>query len=271
MSANLDLMTLFQKTADSGQINWSTVTRPGENTSGGYEIRRLNDSRDATAPIYVKIEYGTDITDPNPTIWITIGKGSNGSGTITNIMLSRYKCTTNNNYNTTTPWPSYYSCCDGFIGMLFCSGANIYGLMSFIIQRTVDDTGATNDDGIAVFLNRNDAANYGARMWCYNYATGYIIDSGSSVAGTPGYVFRPYGISNTQFGVSAQYQALRHWTILPLIRPLLFTCSTGIGDSITPGTTFQAAMVGTALRTYIQLPVSALGYLNYDRPAMIWE
>lgn len=271
MSGAFDAMVKFPKAADSGQINWATVTRPGVNTAAGYEIRYLNDSLNATAPLFVKIEYGTDNIATRPTIWITVGKGSNGAGTITGILLNRFKCTQSADPNTTSPWPSYFCCVDGFIGMLYRSGACLYGLMSFIIQRTVDDTGTPNADGIAIFLNRNDQANYGARMVVYNYATGYSADSGSSVGGTPSYVFRPFGIAATQYGPSSEYQALRHWIILPLIRPLLLTCSTGITDNLTPGTTFQAAPVGTTLRTYIQLPIGHLGYFGYDRIAMVWE
>ena len=271
MSGAFDAMVKFPKAADSGQINWATVARPAGNVAAGYEIRYLNDSLNATAPLFVKIEYGTDSTVTNPAIWITVGKGSNGAGTITGILLPRYRCTAQQNINTTNPWPSYFSCVDGFIGMLYRSGASSFGLMSFIIQRTVDDSGAPTGDGIAIFVNKLNNSNFGPQLLAYTYSTGFSADSGNTVQGTPTYTLRPFNISATQYGPMAEYQALRHWTILPLIRPLLYTCSTGITDNLTPGMTFQAATVGTTLRTYIQLPISHLGHNIYDRIAMIWE
>lgn len=66
------------QTADTGQINWVTVTRPAVNTVGGYTIWRL-----ASSAMYFKLEYGTNNGATSPDIFITAGTGSNGSGTIT--------------------------------------------------------------------------------------------------------------------------------------------------------------------------------------------
>src|SRR3954462_11008588 len=76
-SAGLATVGLVQ-TADTGQINWSTVTIPGANTAAGYEIWRFADST-----LYLKFEYGTAPSTVQPQMWITVGTGSNGSGTIT--------------------------------------------------------------------------------------------------------------------------------------------------------------------------------------------
>jgi hypothetical protein len=79
------------QTADTGQINLSTVTRPGSNdTAGGYEIWRFNDTLQATYPIFIKIEYGMNTVASNqPSLWITVGTGSNGSGTISGNPIAR--------------------------------------------------------------------------------------------------------------------------------------------------------------------------------------
>jgi len=71
-------------TSDTGQINLATVTNPGANTSGGYEIWRFNDANQSNDPIYFKIEYGCGTTTSRPSLRWTFGTGSNGSGTISN-------------------------------------------------------------------------------------------------------------------------------------------------------------------------------------------
>jgi hypothetical protein len=75
----------FVQTADTGQINWTTVTRPlAINTAQGYEVWRFADTLQATAPIFVKLEYGSGVSAiVTPGLWVTVGTGSNGAGTIT--------------------------------------------------------------------------------------------------------------------------------------------------------------------------------------------
>lgn len=79
------------QTADTGQINLSTVTAPtGGNQSQGYEIWRFNDTLQATKPVYLKVEYGSGSGSQHQfALWFTIGTGSNGSGTITGTLFSR--------------------------------------------------------------------------------------------------------------------------------------------------------------------------------------
>jgi hypothetical protein len=78
-----DSLTLFgiPKTADTGQIDWGTVTTPAAaNTSQGYEIRYLNDG---LTPVYLKIEFGSYSAAATPSLWLTIGTGSDGAGNLT--------------------------------------------------------------------------------------------------------------------------------------------------------------------------------------------
>src|SRR5262245_52043536 len=73
------------QTSDTGQIDLTTVVKPAAvSTSQGYEIWRMADSLQATFPVFMKLEYGSGASSANnPQIWITLGTGSNGSGTLT--------------------------------------------------------------------------------------------------------------------------------------------------------------------------------------------
>lgn len=79
----LDAAGLVQ-TADTGQINLSTVSVPGvANTVAGYEIWRFDDASQATNPVFIKLEYGTGSSTSRPQIKAEAGTGSDGSGAIT--------------------------------------------------------------------------------------------------------------------------------------------------------------------------------------------
>jgi hypothetical protein len=79
----LDTFGLVQ-TADTGQIDLTTVAAPGvANTAQGYEIWRMDDALQATVPVFFKIEYGSGAAAADPSVWLTVGTGSNGTGTIT--------------------------------------------------------------------------------------------------------------------------------------------------------------------------------------------
>lgn len=79
------------KTSDTGQIDWTTVTAPASaNVYQGYEIWRFADTLQATAPVYIKIEFGSSSAAANPAIRVQFGSGSNGSGTLTGNLSTQY-------------------------------------------------------------------------------------------------------------------------------------------------------------------------------------
>jgi len=78
------------QTADTGQTASGSFTGTASlTTAQGYQIWRMNDALQGTYPVFVKFEWGTGGATNYPMAWITIGTGSNGSGTITGIILAR--------------------------------------------------------------------------------------------------------------------------------------------------------------------------------------
>lgn len=78
------------QTSDTGQITISTSTKPGAgSTVVGYEVWKMNDSLQATKPVFLKIEYGSGGAANTPAWWLTIGTGSDGAGGITGILFAR--------------------------------------------------------------------------------------------------------------------------------------------------------------------------------------
>jgi hypothetical protein len=146
--------------SDTGQINWTTVTKPTiVNTSQGYSIFRMNDSLQSTQPVFIKMEYGSSSsTLLIPAFWITIGTGSDGSGNITGVLNSRqyiasYSSNTGNSI-------CYFSGSSSRWCAALWTNHNstlfYYNVLS--IERTKDSTGALTSDGLMFFTTVSSSA-----------------------------------------------------------------------------------------------------------------
>lgn len=80
------------QTADTGQVAIATALLPTATptaTNGQYEIWRFNDTLQATAPIFLKIYYNVSAAaGVNPINYISVGKGTDGAGNLTNVILT---------------------------------------------------------------------------------------------------------------------------------------------------------------------------------------
>ena len=140
------------QTSDTGQINWTTVAAPvAINTSKGYSIFRMNDAMQATKPVFLKIEYGSSpAVVANPCMWITIGTGSDGAGTITGITVARSVCygnTSNGSY-----YPSYFSGSSSRWCMCLWPTYASYQHIFFSVERTHDDSNTLTNTGLLIFF-----------------------------------------------------------------------------------------------------------------------
>lgn len=86
------------QTDDTGQIDWETVTAPTTAATAagiavGYEIWRFDDALQATHPVVIKLEYGAGAgatpAANSPYMWVTIGRATNGAGSITGTLAPR--------------------------------------------------------------------------------------------------------------------------------------------------------------------------------------
>lgn len=146
--AHLAALGLVQA-ADTGQINLATVARPATtSTAAGYEIWRFADALQATLPVYIKIEYGTFTSVDRPAVWITVGTGTNGAGTINGQAGARQSLGQGNSDAALTTRNVQASGDTGRVSMAFSPavGANGY---AFFVERPKDSAGNRTADGIA--------------------------------------------------------------------------------------------------------------------------
>lgn len=245
MSTQLAAVGLVQ-TADTGQVNWTTVTRPAANTLGGYEIWRFNDALQSTAPIFMRVEYRSGSTNQVPKIRITVGTGSNGSGTITGTALTTSRDIHGDTVATTdTARSSYWCCVAGFFGMHWKVGTtNSEGC--FFICRTCDSDGDPTDTGALVYWgNASSTAMQTQALRFAATAAAYTARTSQADAAL--------GISPqspTSTAVGSDIQVMMGWTITPRVAPLFGVCGV-IDAELNQGVTFSATLVGTTARTYI--------------------
>ena len=136
------------KTSDSGQVSWSgTITAPSANAFPYYEIWQLTDTLAATYPYLLKVEYGAGNTASWPALRITVGTGSNGSGTLTGNVSSAMAHSAGNT-DTTRLHPVFVSGDGSRLQIaLWADGQTPFG-GAFSISRTVNSAGVTNGNGI---------------------------------------------------------------------------------------------------------------------------
>lgn len=250
ISARLAAIGLVQ-TADTGQINWTTVTRPGTNTAAGYEIWRFNDSLQGSAPIFLKVEYGTGSGATSPGMWLTVGTGSNGSGTITGTATTRVQCSSNAAAtNTLTNYQSYACAVDGlaWIATKFNAAVTGKGSMGFAICRTCDASGSPTTTGFVVYTCSTSGNTTGATAVQSIRTAATAVAFAANTTGL--YSFIVHGTTSSVDG--SDTQAYLHWMPTPKVLPVFGAC-TMIQAEATFGTTFSTTLVGSTARTYLSV------------------
>lgn len=261
------------QTADTGQINWVTVVRAGINANAGYEIFRFNDTNQATAPVFIRVDYGTNAAVDRPRVLVTIGTGTNGAGTITGTVIPAATIHFNITAASTAVSYATRSCAvDGYFGLMWGLGATSTGSLGFgflSIARSVDSTGAATAEAIEVYSGANAAGTLSACQ-VLRYATSDVI---TMVVGSQCLVHG--GVTSSLVGGSAQ--VYKHYMNIPRVRPhpwILTVIAAEIGNN----TQFQATAVGATARNYVSS--GSQGYLNAGVAlpasaayaiAMLWE
>lgn len=245
------------QTTDTGQINPATVTIPATNTSAGYVIGRFNDTAQSTSPLFFKLEFGTGGSTGIPAIWITIGTGSNGSGTLSGVVGTRVAA--GHQQDTlvgagVTPYitRACYNATDGVFWLVWknnASGTTNQSLAGWLIARSNDNTGAVTTDAVALITNSNTAS--GQTPSAFGQYISYLTSTAYN--GTNGLVASAWGImpfstTITLFGSNAQMGPV--WQYTPVIGICNWAAIALVGE-FAVGTTIPSTLVGSTAHTYI--------------------
>lgn len=260
------------QTADTGQINWTTVTLPAAATIIGYEIWRFADSS-----IYFKLEWRTNSGQTNsPIFFLTVGTGSDGAGAITGVILASTNII-NANFGFSgagsTPRASYLCHTADFLGVALKigsgTGATALGAMlAFSIEKMTDSVGTPSGTGVVVRWGPTPGITVATNLQAIRTAApaaDYGVSNAFSVV--------PANLTSTLVG--ADRQVFLHAFPSPRVIFSPFMC-TVVNAELPIATTFSAILLGVTSRTYIALG-NAFGCGNSASPtttwsnAMLWE
>lgn len=257
------------QTADTGQINWSTVVRAAINTDAGYEIWRFNDSMQATAPLYFKFNYGTGGVTTTGRLQVQMGTGSNGSGTLTGTTTTARVITEGNGaWNVDQVFRFAYCHVDGFLGMQV---ADVDGAFAgnhpghFAAMRTIDSAGLATATGAMACWKWGDTTH------AFRYAATAVDFGAQTAQGRPQLTLFPQSITGTRLQ-TGELQAMLCFIPTPQIQPLIGLL--GVIEADFPeGNTFDCTPAGLTQRTYLALKnigiANSLGQAG--KLAMLWE
>jgi hypothetical protein len=130
------------QTSDTGQINYSTVTRPaGTSTYQGFAVYRMADSLQSTCAVFMRLDYGTGGTTDGPSIKVTVCIGStDGAGTLTGNVATQFVSTT------TTANATLRNCrtsgTTSRFSLHFWSTVLANAGFTFAVERDLDSSGA---------------------------------------------------------------------------------------------------------------------------------
>lgn len=254
------------QTSDTGQINWSTVTRAGTNSNAGYEIWRFDDSVQSTAPIFIRIDYGTGSNASGPRTQFSVGTGTDGAGTLTGTALATAVSTSTSNVAQTSDAVRNSYCChtDGFFGLVWKVGASTNTESMFLVSRTVDSSG--DPDGAGALIVWSNASSSAAQSLSFASAAAYTRRNTSQTMQILNWPMTPSASL-----VGSDFQAAVAWTITPRVQPVMGFCGVVVSE-FSVGNTFSCTLVGSTAHTYLagsdSISVEASGTLKV---AILWE
>ena len=251
--------SLLTKTADTGQIDWATVTKPTTtNTDAGFEIYELTDSFQATSPVFIKIFYGNGGTTSRVRLKIQIGVETDGAGAFVGLTSGEQIIAPVFNLPGTSH-TSYLSINEGFVAFIWQFGGlvtNQKAFASFVLSRTSDNDGSITGDGILVLADSR-SSNLAIAVDVLSARTltsktidflGGFINGGSTGAGQRAFLAPSADDIATSFDGSAP-QVLAGVVGIPEAFPIS-NLGVAINSEVTILDTVSVALAGTTARTY---------------------
>lgn len=231
----------WTQTTDTGQVNWSSIASVPSSTFV-YEVWKAADALASTMPIFVKVEYGFSATSIQ--FRITVGTGSNGSGTINGITMSSTPWNIsgggNGNQGVST-FPCYFSGTAGEIRVAMWNSGNLINY--FFIERSKDTSGNNTADYVTAGSNNSTTTIGQTRQQSISSTLQYVQGSGICNA-CP---FLTTGFDNSTVSC---YPCFPH--LGKIGNPYLGTMVAYAADAATNTTVTVASMYGST-HTYIAI------------------
>lgn len=257
------------QTADTGQFNFASATRPGINTSAAPLIYQFSDTLQATYPVFIKLTPGTGGGAAIPRLLLQVGTSTNGASTLTGTTSTDVICSGSNTITSTVSNYTTYVCVlPGHVGVCWKNASTLSATIAqafFAVSRSVDSAGANNGDGVTIYR--------GSTSFVYVQPLSFTTGVGNN---NNGYCLIGNGVTSSFVG--SDTQVYKHYSAYPRMRPNPYML-TLITAEYPLNTLFSATPVGSLSHDYISLPgivaVSAGSYgantTTAHCIAMVWE
>lgn len=169
------------RTTDTGQIDPNTVPVPTAATTLGYAMYRFNDEMQATAPVFIRVEFGArGTTGTGPSLKISIGRSTNGAGVLQGILLSPTalgNVASNTSDVIVEPFLGYAASGPGWLGHFPHAETTLPStylrFATFLVERSRDFSGNPTADGLMVSFAGTGSGTSGGypTVMAINYAT----------------------------------------------------------------------------------------------------
>jgi hypothetical protein len=264
-----------------GEIDFTTVSYPAAyNTFAGFQIWRFNDSLQATAPIFIKFEYGLGDDVGSPELRLTVGTGYSGS-TITGVastVATRNVTAGGQPSVNGDSYPSYLCVNEGFFGLLWKAWPNNtdanYTRKFFAICRTCDSTGAPTAIGAAFYAGYAGPSGSSIKWQCLKFSNAPAVypSTMATLSTTACFCVVPGAVTDST-NEDGNRQAYMHWMTTPGVSPVFGMCTILLSE-IGRGSTLSLPLVGSVPRTYLSLGwvgAAEVNGLSRYGMAMLWE
>ena len=230
------------------------------------------------SPVVFRLDFGAGSAVTDPQMWITVGAGSNGSGTINGSAgtsaMTQVACFAGSApVSTSTSYSSYfcYNTTYGTLWAAFKYGAvvlaNTYEAFGgFNLYRTSSNSGAATGSAICLITASASTANPASNappQQCMTWASGVgstiypTLSASNSSAWGGGACQYTGGTNNTIYGLSSTLEnsnvfVFPTYTIAPAIAFSAVVGMVLVGD-VSLGTSFSCAIIGSTALTFLQV------------------
>lgn len=262
------------KVATAGEIDWTTVTRPSSGVAG-FEIWRFNDAMQATAPIYIRLEYGV-IGSTSINAWFTVGTSVSGAGVLGGVTSDPQVAWRDLRPPATEVRDNYACAVSGTVWMcrhMKPTTAGTDAAMFFAVVRTCDADGLPNGEGCAVYGSGSGTGSGGPTVTVQ--VLRFSAPAGKQqLVPTPSTAYIPQAIAASTVGGVPQVFLL--FICVPKMRAHA-TMGLMVFAESPPGIETEVALVGTTLRRVVSLGVTGpaatpgVGGSGIGSLVLVWE
>lgn len=250
-------------TADTGQVDLTTMTKPAGLAYAGYRVYKTNDG---LVDLYIKLRFGTGSSSTTGRVEIQVATGTNGAGTLTGNMTSAYA---SNGSGTAVSRTNYACGVTGCWWLSYVPGATQSATQphfAFFLSRFCDATGAPTSDGFVLYTFSGTTR---TTQQVTLQPTASVQTAALNVCMLPS--------SITAGNVGSDFQFWKHYTAQPrmMVNPFVVTCD---NNAVVAGAERDLTILGTS-RNYIN-PGGVLAFSGFGLGAtsttihaamMIWQ